>query len=71
MLCRQCGWRYAPRGNWDLRNPPTLLLPRWRLLATVEVDPVQHARDQAIVNDLRVGAVRFFEAGEGHSGASR
>ena len=70
-LCRQRGWRYAPRGYWDSQSLPTLLLPRWGLLATVEVEPVQHASDQAIVSYLRVGGVHFFEAGEDYSGSSR
>ena len=69
-LCRQRGWRYTPRGYWASRNIPTLLLPHWGLSATVAVEPAQHARDQAIVNYLRVGGVRFFEAGEEHSGAA-
>lgn len=70
-LCRQRGWRYTPRGSWGSRSFPTLLLPRWGLSATVEVASVQSALDPAIVHFLRVGGVRFFEAGEEHSGASR
>ena len=65
-LCQRRGWRYTIQGHWDSANNPTLLLPRWNLLAELEVEPVDHKRDAVFYNYLTVGGVRFFQTeGEG------
>lgn len=59
-LCQQRGWRYTIQGHWDSANFPTLLLPRWSLMAVLEAEPVDHKRDEVFFNYLTVGGVQFF-----------
>jgi hypothetical protein len=39
-LCRQRGWSYRLRGNFDGWSAPTVSLPRWNLEATFDVESV-------------------------------
>ena len=59
--CQRRGWRYALQGYWDSHNVPTRVLPRWGLQAELEVEAVEHKRDDNyIFNYLLTGELRFY-----------
>jgi len=60
--CQRRGWQYTLQGHWDSHNLPTRALPRWGLQAELDVDPVDHQRDDTIFNYIVTGELRFYAA---------
>lgn len=64
-LCQTRGWQYTIQGYWDSHNYPTRRLERWGVQASLEVDPVDHKKDDFIFNYLVTGELRFHAVGDG------
>jgi hypothetical protein len=61
-LCQQRGWQYTIQGYWDSFNHPAKRLPRWDVTVSLEVEPLDHKRDDYIFNYLVTGGVQFSTA---------
>jgi hypothetical protein len=61
-LCQQRGWQYTIQGYWDSANLPSKQLPRWDITVSLEVEPLDHKRDDYIFNYLITGGVQFTTA---------
>jgi len=64
-LCQTRGWQYTIQGYWDSHNYPTRRLERWGVQASLEVDPVDHKKDDFIFTYLVTGELRFHAVGDG------
>ncbi|GAB1855299.1 hypothetical protein MHTCC0001_01320 [Flavobacteriaceae bacterium MHTCC 0001] len=62
-LCRERGWAYQLKGQWDSYNTPTFQIPSWKYKVEfwVETDAVQDsANEMGIFNYLQTDQVRFY-----------
>ncbi|HEY7060398.1 MAG TPA: DUF4132 domain-containing protein [Chloroflexota bacterium] len=73
-LCRERGWRYGLQGAFDNADAatPTLELPRWKLRAELDVEPIEE-RDMVSAHGIfiytQTESVRFYRLADAPPGA--